>query len=374
MINCENLAQIFKSNNLTFFTGVPCSILKDLLNYIEEDKDFQHVGASSEGEACAIATGYHLGTGKFPIIYMQNSGLGNSVDPLTSLMNKEVYSVPALLLITWRGEPDKKDAPQHLMMGKITEKLLEILGIPYVILSSTETEVEREVERARKSLEKNSLSYAFIIRKEIIAPYQKTEDAYLNREQAIKTIVDNLESNEVVVTTTGKTSRELWEIREAKSQAYQTDFYTLGSMGCAAGIALGIALQKPEKKVFVFDGDGSVLMKMGSLATIGHYLPENFYHIVFDNNSHDSTGGQKTVSDTTDFAKVALACGYRAAKVVSLEKELTDSVQQIKLQKGPLMIIVKVKKGARSDLGRPTTTPLENKRAFMQFLAKREKL
>lgn len=361
MISCQNLAQIFKSNNLTFLTGVPCSILKDLLNYIEEDKDFQYVGATSEAEACAIAVGFYLATNRIPIIYMQNSGLGNSIDPLTSLMNKEMYSIPALLLISWRGEPGISDAPQHSKMGRITTKLLDTLEIPYSVFSS-----EQDIEKAVQYIKEYSLPYALIIRKGAIAPYQLKNDYALNREEAIRTIIDNLTGQEIIISTTGKTSRELNELKTANPK-----LYILGSMGCCSGVGLGIALQKPEKKVFVFDGDGSVLMKMGTLATIGHCGPKNFYHIVFDNNAHDSTGGQKTSSDTVDFAKIALSCGYKFGKTVSTKEDLIKSLENLKSSQGPAMLVVKVKKGARKDLSRPDKTPIEYKNEFTEFIRRR---
>jgi len=373
MITCQKLTKIFKSQELTFFTGVPCSILKDFLNFIIENKQFKHIIANEEGEACAIASGYYLAAKKIPVIYMQNSGLGNSVDILTSLTNKEMYRIPALFLISWRGEPGIKDEPQHMKMGKITKDLLKILGIPFAVLPEKEKEIEREIKKAKTYLEKENLPYALIIRKGILAPYQvktKEESRFFTRERAIEIIIDNLKGDEVIVSTTGKTSRELFELRINKKQSSQTDFYTLGSMGCAASIALGIALEKPKKKIFVFDGDGSVLMKMGALATIGHCLPKNFYHIIFDNGSYESTGGQKTVSDTVDFSKIAKACGYDSARMVVKESELKKSL--INLKKGPAMLVVKVKKGSRKNLARPDKTPIENKETFMNFLVNKK--
>ena len=370
MVNCQTLAKIFKSQDFTFLTGVPCSIFKDWLNFLNDNNNqFKNIIATCEGEACAIATGYYLATKEIPVIYMQNSGLGNCVDPLTSLMNKEVYSIPVLLLISWRGEPGKKDEPQHIKMGKITKKLLKTLGIPFIVLSTEETLIKKQIQIAKRYLKKQSSPYAIIVRKGIIASYQskpKKEIYPLSREEAIKILVNGLKGNEVIISTTGKTSRELFELREAKKEGHRKDFYTLGSMGCAAGIALGIALAKPKKKVFVFDGDGSVLMKMGTLAIIGHYLPKNFYHIIFDNNAHDSTGGQKTVSDTVAFDKIAKACGYKFTKVLTREKEIKEVLSRIK--EGPLMLVIKVKKGSRENLGRPTLSPVKMKKAFMNFL------
>ena len=375
MISCQNLAKIFKTQEFIFFTGVPCSILKDWLSFIGDDKDFRHIIATSEGEACAIASGYYLATGKIPIVYMQNSGFGNSVDPLTSLLNKEAYGLSALLLISWRGEPGKKDEPQHIKMGKTLLKLLKTLNIPYIILPGQEAEIKKELKKIKEYFKENNSPYAIVIRKGIIKNYQakKKKDIHsLTREEVIKIIVSKLKGDEAIIATTGKTSRELFELREAKKQSHETDFYTIGSMGCSAGIALVVALQKSKKKIFVLDGDGAVLMKMGILATIGHYLPENFYHIILDNNTYDSTGGQKTVSDTLDFSKIALACGYRSAKVVSEREELTHFLRDMESKRGPSILVVKIKGGARKDLGRLTKTPAENKKAFMKFLLKNQ--
>ena len=374
MISCQQLAKIFKSQGFTFFAGVPCSILKDWLNYLSDNKGFQHIVATCEGEACAISAGFYLATKKIPVVYMQNSGLGNSVDPLTSLMNKEVYSIPVLLLISWRGEPGIKDEPQHLKMGKITKTLLKTLSVPFTILPEKEKEIEKEIKKAKRYLKKGSSPYALIVRKGIIQPYQargRKEIYSLTRERAIEIIIDNFKGNEVVISTTGKTSRELFELRAKKKQSYESDFYTLGSMGFSSSIALGIALEKPPKKVFVFDGDGSILMKMGTLATIGHYLPKNLYHIIFDNNAHDSTGGQATVSETVNFAKVAAACGYKGAVVVNKESVLKKSLAKLnkRLNKGPIMLVIKVRKGDRKDLGRPTLSPAKMKELFMNFIA-----
>lgn len=377
MITCQQLSKIFKSQGLEFFSGVPCSILKDWLNFINESKQFKNIVATCEGEACAIATGYYLATKKIPVVYMQNSGLGNSVDPLTSLLDKEVYSIPALLLISWRGEPGEKDEPQHIKMGKITPKLLKTLGIPFAVLSNNAEAIEKQIKKAKVYLRKKNSPYAIIVRKGIIASHQtapKKEKYSLGREEAIKIVIDSLKRKEIIISTTGKTSRELFELRKKKKQSHQADFYTLGSMGSTAGIALGIALQKPKKRIFVFDGDGSVLMKMGTLATIGHYLSKNFYHIIFDNHSHESTGGQATVSETINFAKVATACGYEKAMIISRESELKKILAKLnkKSNKGPIMLVIKIRRGARKDLGRPTLSPVKMKRLFMNFLVNKK--
>ena len=374
MIKGKELLNILMKNNFRFIAGVPCSILKDFLTAIDKNKNkIKHIISTNEGEAMGIAAGYYLSTSKIPVVYMQNSGLGDALDPLTSLFNKEVYNIPVLLFISWRGEPGKKDATQHIKMGRVTLKLLEILNIPYAILPAHKIELGKEIQKAKTYFRENKLPYAIIIRKGTISPsrIEKEKNNYsLSREEAVRIVIDNLRGEEVVIATTGKMSRELFECRKADKQGTGKDFYNLGSMGCAASIALGIALQKPKKKIFVFDGDGAVLMKMGALATIGHYLPKNFYHIIFDNEAHDSTGGQPTVSNTVNFGRVAKSCGYRNSRIAASERQLKKRLINMKNTNGPAILLVKVRKGARQDLGRPTTTPDENKKALMDFLLK----
>lgn len=374
MISCENLFEIFKKNDLLFFTGVPDSTFKDWMKFVadEHGERLTNIIACNECEATAIAAGYHLATGKVGIVYMQNSGEGKTVNPLTSLCDPEVYSIPVLLMIGWRGEPGKKDEPQHKKMGRIMIPLLDTLDIPHKVLPDNVKEAEKVIEETKKTAEENGAPAAIIVKKGTLEEYEASKNAKTNyemkREDAIKVIVHNLDGSEAIVSTTGKTSRELFEYRVARGEK-PYDFYTVGSMGCSVSIATGIALQKPNKEIFVFDGDGAVLMQMGALATIGHYMPKNLCHIVFDNASYDSTGGQPTVSPTVDFEKVALACGYRATKTVKTKTDLSKAIKKMKSAEGPQMLIVKVNKGARKDLGRPTTTPKENKRAFMEKLS-----
>lgn len=359
----------------SFFTGVPCSIFKDFLACLNSTAGINHFAATSEGEACAIAAGSYLASKSIPVVYMQNSGLGNSINPLTSLMDKSVYGMPALLLISWRGKPGLKDEPEHTKMGEIITKLLETLNIPYGVLPPDAKEAARQIKIAKEYLRKNNLPYAIIVGKGTFAPYEcpiknKKDKYFLTREEAIGIIGDYLRGGEAVVSTTGKTSRELFEYRKTRGFDHEKDFYMVGSMGCLAGIALGMAFKKPKKKIIVLDGDGALLMKMGTLATIGHYAPRRFCHFVFDNNAYDSTGGQQTVSDTVEIGKVALACGYKEAKIISTRQGLINCLRQLKNQPGPSMVVVKVRKGARKDLGRPTLTPQENKIAFMRFMQK----
>ena len=374
MISCEKLFEIFKKNHLLFFTGVPDSTFKDWMKFLadEHGKRLSNIIACNECEAIAIAIGYNLATGKVGVAYMQNAGEGKTVNPLTSLCDSEVYSIPMLLMIGWRGEPGKKDEPQHKKMGRITMPLLETLEIPYKILPDNIEEAEKVILEMRQKAEAKNSPVAIIIKKGTFEKYEKnkkTKKHYeMQREDAIKVIVDNLDGSEAVVSTTGKTSRELFEYREELGQDHSRDFLTVGGMGCCSSIANSIALQKPDKHIFVFDGDGAILMQMGALGTIGHYKAKNLYHIVFDNECHDTTGGQPTVSSTVEFENVALACGYKSAKTVKTKVDLEAEIKKMKSSEGPQMLIIKVSKGARNDLGRPTTTPIENKEGFMKFI------
>ncbi|MHA1448456.1 MAG: phosphonopyruvate decarboxylase [Candidatus Hodarchaeales archaeon] len=372
-MKCTELWEIFRKLELDFFTGVPDSTFKDWMTFLDKmhGEGLTNIIACNECEAIAIATGYHLATGNLGIVYMQNAGEGKIVNPITSLCDPEVYSIPVFLLIGWRGEPGKKDEPQHRKMGKITLSMLEILDIPHEILPDDSNKAETVIRKLKQISLEDSKPVALIIKRGIInepVSIREQESPYrMSREEAIKIIMDNLTGKEMIVSTTGKTSRELYEYRMSENQQPR-DFYTVGGMGCASAIAFGMTIRNSDRKVLIFDGDGAVLMQMGSLATIGHYSPKNLVHIVFDNSSHDSTGGQPTVSNTADFSKVALACGYKEAKIISIADELAQTIQKLTSTSGPVIIVVKVKKGARADLGRPKTTPIENKKAVMKFL------
>ena len=303
-MNCEDFCELLRREGFGFYSGVPDSTLKSLISYIEDKDDLFNVRAVNECEAVAVCTGYHFATGKIGVVYMQNSGEGKTVNPLTSLCDPEVYSIPVLLMIGWRGGPGTKDEPQHVKMGRVTIPLLETLEISYKILPDNIEEAEKVIQEMKEKAEETKSPVAIIIKKGLFEEYEAKEKVKTNyemkREDAIKAIIDNLDSSEAIISTTGKTSRELFEYRIGGGEKPR-DFYTVGSMGCSASIANSIALQKSGKKVFVFDGDGAVIMQMGALATIGHYKAKNLYHIVFDNAAHDSTGGQPTVSDTINF-------------------------------------------------------------------------
>ncbi|MBN1156097.1 phosphonopyruvate decarboxylase [Candidatus Woesearchaeota archaeon] len=372
-MKCDELWEILKRNELTFFTGIPDSTFKGWMSFLNDmnGRGLRNIIACNECEAIAIASGYHLATGKVGVAYMQNAGEGKTVNPLTSLADPEVYSIPMLLIIGWRGEPGTQDEPQHKKMGRVTLSLLDTLEVPFKILPNNKVDAGAVIAELKALAEEKQCPVAIIIKKGLVDEYEaknkENAEFEMKREEAIKAIVGCLDGSEAIISTTGKTSRELFEYRLTRKEQ-SIDFYTVGSMGCSASIALGIALEKPARQVFIFDGDGAAIMQMGALSTIGHYKPNNMHHIIFDNQSHDSTGGQPTVSDTTNFEKVAMACGYKSATTVIKQEKLKSSVLSVKKNGGPSMIVVKVNKGARKDLGRPKNTPIENKNKFMKFL------
>ncbi len=370
MINAKDFLQKLKEMNINYFSGVPDSTFKELTSEICEDSEVSHRVAANECEAISLSSGYHLATGKVGISYMQNSGLGKTINPLTSLLSREVYSIPSILFIGHRGKPGEKDEPQHKMMGRVTIPLLEILEIPYKILPKEINDATKLIEDMKKLAKKTNYATAIIIEKGTFEKREKREikqNLELSREESIKEIVDKLSENSVIISTTGRTSRELFEYRISKNQT-PSDFLTVGSMGCSSAIATEIAMQKPDKDIYCFDGDGAAIMQMGAFATIGNMSPKNFRHILFDNNSYDSTGGQKTISNSLNFEKIASACGYNYTNTVLNKTELNEELDKIKTISGPTLTVIKIKKGARKDLGRPTTTPLQNKEVFMSNL------
>ena len=373
MISSKFFIDSLCSMQMDFFTGVPDSLLKNVCAYITDHfVTERNVIAANEGAAVGLAAGYYLATKKIPVVYMQNSGLGNAVNPLMSLTDKEVYNIPLLLLVGWRGEPGVKDEPQHIKQGKVTLPLLEAMGIKYAIMSQNETEFLSQLNYANFYMNETHEPFAFVIPKGTFEEYKLQQDGEvilpLKREAAIQLIASSLSKEDIIVSTTGMRSRELCEYRTSAFMEHEKDFLTVGSMGHASQIALGIALEKKKCKVFCFDGDGSTLMHMGSLAIIGSLHPDNYVHVIFNNGAHDSVGGQPTVAFNIDLCKIAQACGYEAALSVSDSDSLCEALKRITYMHGPILLEVKVRKGARKDLGRPTTTPLQNKDTFMLFL------
>nr|CAD7444513.1 unnamed protein product [Timema bartmani] len=395
---------------IEFFCGVPDSLLKE-----------NHVITANEGNAIGLAAGYHLASGKAGLVYLQVItgvgqqvlmslmlphefdtlvqsvvwlstelrvlgsipdmaekfiiGIGNTVNPLLSLAAPEVYSIPMLLLIGWRGEPGKRDEPQHILQGQVTPGMLNSLGIPFSTLPDFLDGAKNTLENAKKYIDKHSSPYALLVKRQTFLPYKlpkQNPEFRMSREQAVQILVDGLHDSDIVVSTTGMLSRELFEYRVVKEQGHERDFLTVGSMGHASSIALGIALRKKNRQVFCFDGDGAVIMHMGTMSSVGQTQPNNFKHVVINNGAHDSVGGQHTAAQNHDrfsLAQIAVGSGYRQSKVVATETELMSGIRWLRQTSGPALLEVKVNQGSRKGLGRPTRTPIQNKMDFMNFIA-----
>lgn len=374
MISPKFFIDTLASYGIDYFAGVPDSLLKNICAYIADNIDVRHnIITANEGAAVGLAAGYHLATGKVGVVYMQNSGEGNIINPLASLTDKEVYNIPVLLLIGWRGRPGVHDEPQHVKQGKVTTGLLNVMGINYDVLSKDEDKAAKQIAKAVVALQSCEV-YALVIEKDTFDEYKlqsaEANKLTLTREEAIQTVASSLGAKDVIVSTTGMISRELFEAREAWHQGHERDFLTVGSMGHASQIALGIALEKTDRRVWCFDGDGATIMHMGSMAIVASKSPSNYVHVVFNNGAHDSVGGQPTVGLRIDIPAIAKAVGYRAAYSVDTAEGLADALKTLSEAEGPVLLEVKVKKGNRKDLGRPTTTPVQNKEALISFLNK----
>ena len=358
-----------------FYTGVPDSQLKALCDYLMDtygiDKE-HHIIAANEGNSVALAAGYHLASGNVPVVYMQNSGEGNIINPVASLLNDKVYAIPMIFIVGWRGQPGVHDEPQHIYQGEVTVKLLDSMDIKCFVIKEDTTKTElSEVMKAFRPILDSGKQVAFIIEKGALKFDKKVkyENSFvLSREEIIKHIV-SVSGDDPIVSTTGKASRELFEIRESLGQDHKRDFLTVGSMGHSSSIALGIALSKPDKKIWCIDGDGAMLMHMGAMAVIGTNKPDNMIHIVINNEAHETVGGMPTVAGNINVVEAAKACGYPYAVSVSDEEDLDAELLKARERTGLSLIEIKCAVGARSDLGRPTTTPIENKNSFMKFLS-----
>lgn len=374
MIRPEFFIEALREKGIDCFAGVPDSLLKNICAYITDHFDAAHnIIAANEGAAVGLAAGHYLATGQPACVYMQNSGEGNIINPLASLTDQEVYNIPVLLLIGWRGRPGVHDEPQHVKQGKVTTGLLNVMGVNYEVLSKEEDKAAKQIEKAAKALA-NKEVFALVIEKDTFEDYKlqnvEVNDLTMSREEAIQTVAAALGEKDCIVSTTGMISRELFEYRVAMSQGHERDFLTVGSMGHASQIALGIALAQPERRVWCFDGDGAAIMHMGSMAIVAYKAPKNYVHVVFNNGAHDSVGGQPTVGLKIDLPAVAKAVGYKAEYSVDNKEALNAILKNVSSFEGSTLIEVKVKKGNRKDLGRPTTTPIQNKEALMQFLKK----
>ena len=370
MVDTVNFYNYLVNNNLDFFTGVPDSLLKELCSCIKDNSDAKHnIIAANEGNAVGLASGYYLSTGKLGVVYMQNSGEGNAVNPLLSLADPKVYSIPMLLIIGWRGEPGVHDEPQHVKQGEVTLKLLEAMDISYRVLSDN---YEEDLKYLVSLAKKENKPVALVIRKGTFSKYSpinkdKAVMGELLREEALEVVLDSI-GDGIVVSTTGKESREIFEIRERKNEGHGHDFLTVGSMGHTSSIALGVSIGT-SKNVWCLDGDGSFIMHMGGLAIAGQNAGDNFKYIINNNAAHESVGGQPTVSDKIDIKAILKACGFDNTYEARTKEEIAECVKKMK-SGGKSALILYTKQGSRDDLGRPTTTPIENKNAFMEEIQK----
>lgn len=364
MIDTKEFYDCLVSNNMDFFTGVPDSLLANICACIKENSPAdRNIIAANEGNAVGIACGYHIATGRLGVVYMQNSGEGNAVNPLLSIADEDVYSIPLLLMIGWRGEPGTKDEPQHKKQGKVTLALLKAMGIEYEILQD---DYKPQIDRAVKFMRENSKPFAIVVRKGIFSPYKaavEKTDYPLSREAALEYVLDCIPSEDFIVSTTGKTSREIFEIREARGQSHSGDFLTVGGMGHTSSIALGMSLGT-DRNVYCIDGDGSFIMHMGSFAINADKAGANFKYILNNNGAHESVGGQPTVGLKIDVPAVLKAVGFQHIMTATTPEEIAAGMEQLaKVKLGALILYTH--QGSRDDLGRPTVSPVDNKKAMM---------
>lgn len=375
MLSPEFFVKTLSHLGVEFYAGVPDSLLKNVCAYITDNiPENCNIITANEGTAVGLASGYYLATSKLPMVYMQNSGIGNAVNPLLSLADQKVYSIPMLLMIGWRGEPGVHDEPQHVTQGELTLDLLDTMHIPYAILPTDENEALEVLTIAANTSIRESRPYALVVKKDTFSSYklncENTAALPLNREEALKLICGELPSDTIIVSTTGKLSRELYEYRDETATSHASDFLTVGSMGHSSSIALGIALNKPHRNVVCLDGDGAFLMHMGAISNIGDLGPANFIHIIFNNGAHESVGAQPTLGFKITIPLIAMACGYKFTATVESPNEIIEALQKALSKDGPSLIEIRVGIQSRDNLGRPKTSPKENKIAFMDFVAK----
>ena len=372
-MKAQTFVQLLEKQGIDSFYGVPDSLLKSICAYITDTSDSSHnIITANEGNAIGLACGHYLATGRPALVYMQNSGQGNVVNPLLSLIDEEVYNIPVLLLIGWRGEPGIHDEPQHVKQGKVTLSLLETMGISYSVLSEDEEIAARQIAEACTGMQRHKRPYALIARKNTFEFYKlqstRQNHSALSREEAICSVAAALEPSDIVVSTTGMISRELYEYRARSGSSHQSDFLTVGAMGHSSSIAMGIALNKPRRRVICMDGDGAFLMHMGAAAVVGNAGLKNLRHIVINNAAHDSVGGQPTVADKLNIGLIAQACGYSHYYQAATAGDLAAILPNFLTTPGTNLLEINVKCGARPDLGRPKENPTENKASFMRFV------
>ena len=377
MIKADDFLMPARDAGYNFFTGVPCSFLTEIINRVISDTSLDYVGAASEGEAVAIASGAWL-AGRKTVVMCQNSGLGNTVNPLTSLNHP--FRIPTMMIVTWRGQPGITDEPQHELMGPITPELLDTMRIPHAVFPQSEDEIAGALAQAQKTMDETDLPFAFIMPKGSVAPEPLDESPRVlaprgtltdyseggmrpTRLQALECHLTQVPDSAGVIVSTGKSGRDLFTLDDRDQHLYQ-----VGSMGCASGMALGTALNS-DRRIFALDGDGAVLMKMGAVATVGAYQPKNMIHVVLDNGVHDSTGGQSTVSASVEFAEIAVSSGYATAAKCDSVSGLEKAYHTALASDGPHLIHMRIQAGSLKELGRPTVKPPEVARRFKAFLA-----
>lgn len=374
MIDPARFVGHLREQGVTMYTGVPDSLLKQLGSHIMTVLPReQHVIAANEGGAVAIAMGHYLRTGSLAVVYLQNSGVGNTINPLLSLADADVYGTPMLVIVGWRGQPGVKDEPQHVKQGRVMEALLDAIEVPWSVLPRDPGAAETTVSEAVKVAIDRSSPYVILVEKgtfgDASASLPPTSaEGLASREDALISMADAVGSGAIIVSTTGMLSRELFEHRQRTGQSGERDFLTVGGMGHASSIALGIAMRESEREVWCFDGDGALLMHLGGLAVIADHAPSNYFHVVFNNGVHDSVGGQPTSVSVVDVAATARALGYRYASSTNDLATISDAVAALRRRGGPALLELRVRPGNRPGIGRPTRTPAESKRAFMTAL------
>lgn len=379
-MNCDVFLNILKLNlGVDFYTGVPDSQLKSLCDtlFVKFGLGKQHIIAANEGAAVGIAAGHYIATGKPALVYLQNSGIGNIINPVASLLNEKVYAIPCVFVVGWRGEPGIKDEPQHVFQGEVTIQLLELMKIKCFILSRETTQEEyADFIRQSKNDMAEGKSIAVIVRKGALKSNLSANYANNNRllrEDALKTIITQSGERDIFISTTGKTSRELFEIRETFNQGHNKDFLTVGSMGHSSMIAMGIALNVPDRTVWCIDGDGALVMHLGSMLVLAKTDCKNLVHVVVNNGAHESVGGMPVAYGRVDLCTLAKKAGYKLCLSVTNQTELSDAIKKTQKYEKPCFIEIHTALGSRDDLGRPTTTPKENKEALMNYLIEGER-
>jgi len=376
LLNLNNFYSELNKSGISFFTGVPDSLLNDFCLYLNERLSYEeNVITANEGNAIAVASGYHIATGNLPLVYMQNSGIGNSINPLISLTNKETYSIPMILLIGWRGSPDINDWAHHMKQGKETPILMGVLDIPYRVLENDEDSMAETVQWASDTAKKISGPVALLVKKGTLEKGNKknlldeVSEFTLSREEAIELIIDSMPDDTIYVATTGRATREIYEIRNKSTKVHKNDFLNVGAMGHASSIALGLAIGNPERQVVCLDGDAAALMHMGSFAIIGNSVRSNLLHIVLNNGVHESVGGQPSVGQLIDFTGVARSSGYSTlGKPVSEKHEIQDAIRKLSNESKPRFIDVRIKKGIRKDIPNLKVSLLNIKNDLMNNL------